>query len=210
MLHIRSVSAARRPASRCGQNRLAWRRKEPSNGNKRLQEPRLAFPRLNEFLSAFSAATGVPLSFLKAGRGEVKLLKASRLHSVGTILVSTEPERSRWVQGLKKLISGATADGFAEISASIGGLNCLAMPLHGPGSFTGILLVGPMFPRTPRPCDLMGAAHHPAQGSNACHGQSARSTYLEIPVVPAARLDALIRLISMFTEYPSKSARLLL
>lgn len=198
---------ARLRAPRFGQSCLESRREERPNTDKLLQEALPASPLLHEFLSAFSAATGIPLGFLEVGSGEAKLLQALRLHPFGALLVNTESERLRCVQRLKKLIREVTADGFAEISASICGFSYLAMPLHDRGSLIGILLAGPMFPRTPRPSDWMRASHQLPPVRGACNGRSARNIYFEIPVVSPARLDGIIQLLSMFAEHASGSAR---
>lgn len=185
---------------------LDSRREEHPNRDKLLQKALLASPLLNEFLSAFSAATGIPLGFLEVGSEEINLLRALRQHAFGALLINTESERLRCVQRLKTLICEATADSFAEISPSICGFSYLAMPLHSRGSRLGILLAGPMFPRTPRPRDWMRAkrAFHPVRG--ACNGRSARNIYFGIPVVSAARLEGIIGVLSMFAERISDSA----
>ena len=176
-------------------------RPERPTTDKLLQKAMLASPLLNKFLSAFSSATQIPLGFLEMGSGEIKLLQTLRQHPFGALLVNTESERQRCVELLGKLVRRVRVDGCAEISGSICGFSYLAMPLYGPESLIGILLAGPMFPRTPRPSDWMRASHQLSRVRGACNDRSARDTYFEIPVVSTAKLHGIIRLLSMFAEH---------
>jgi AraC-like DNA-binding protein len=175
-----------------------------------LQGAFVGSPLLKEFLAAFSATTGIVLRVLEVGSGEIELLEALRQHEFCALLVNTEPERLRCVRRLRKLIARVTADGFA-VSASICGFSYLGMALRARESMMGILLAGPMFPRTPRAGDWMRASHHLPTGRGAFDYRSVRNAYFDIPVVSHSRLDGVMRLVSMFAEHISEStARLLI
>jgi AraC-like DNA-binding protein len=177
--------------------------------NHALQAAFLGSPLLNKFLDAFSATTGILLRVLRVGSGEIEIMEALRQHEFCAVLVNTERERLHCVQRLSKLIAQVNANGFA-VSASICGFSYLGMALRARDSMMGILLAGPMFPRTRRAGDWMRASHHLPTARGAFDYRSVRNAYFDIPVVSHSRLDGVRRLVSMFAEHISESAARLL
>ncbi|MGI8432384.1 MAG: helix-turn-helix domain-containing protein [Chthoniobacterales bacterium] len=202
-----TTDPARPQSLRCRPIRPESGRKECANTNTLLQEGLRASPLVDEFISAFLVSTGIFLDFLEVGSGEAELLQTLQLHPFGALLVRKESEHLRCPRRLKNLIREATASDPAEVSASILGVCYLAMPLRGRGSLIGILLLGPMFPHPPRPYDWMRASRRLSPLREAYHDQAARDTYFAIPVVSPTKLDAIIRLLSMFADHLSESAR---
>ncbi len=189
--------------------RSSWQANEIKRSrvvDKTLHEALLECSLLHNFITAFSATTGILLHSLDLENVEIEMLEVLRQHPFCALLANTEPGRRRCLERLRDLAAEVTSHGIAKKSASICRFTYFGVPLRAHGTIVGILLAGPIFRRTPSPTDWTRTLHHTSMSGLPLGLSSAKDAYFSIPVVFPSRLEGMIGLLSIISERVSEFA----
>ncbi len=158
-------------------------------------------PVISFYEDAFRKATGVPLLVVAPGAPAQRLVMGRCENEFCSLSAGTAAGRGSCAEVQTRALGGVAHQSGGRQVTCFAGLTDVAVPVVVRGRHLATLMGGQVFRRQPTERDFEIVLHYIGAGQDRSWASRLRKAYFNTPVVNAERFEAIVQLLTVFSQY---------